>query len=199
MIICISEVLVFTNRLLCRESFLSRIEKTAKEKPKAIVLREKDLNEEDYKELAKKVIEICRRYGTQCILHSYVNTAAMLNHDALHLPFHKLLRLSDSQKSRFKLLGASVHSADEAVQAEFLGCTYITAGHIFDTDCKAGCPGKGLRYLREICESVEIPVYAIGGIKAENIADVIDAGAKGVCVMSGAMTCADVKKYLSSL
>ena len=102
MIICMSEVLVFTNRLLCRESFLSRIEKTAKEKPKGIVLREKDLNEEDYKELAKKVMEICRRYGTQCIQHTYVNTAEMLNHGALHLPFHKLLRLSDSQKSRFK-------------------------------------------------------------------------------------------------
>ena len=199
MIICMSEVLVFTNRLLCRESFLSRVEKIAKEKPKGIVLREKDLSEEDYTELAEKVIEICHRYGTRCILHSYVNTAAKLSHDALHLPLHQLRQLSDSQKNRFKLLGASVHSADEALQAEKFGCTYITAGHIFDTDCKAGCPGKGLRYLREICENVDIPVYAIGGIKAENIADVINAGAKGVCVMSGAMTCADVKKYLSSL
>ena len=192
-----SDILVFTNRFICTEEFISRIEKIAKEKPKGLVLREKDLCEEEYTALAEEVLKICRSYDTLCILHNFENVAVKLECDSLHLPLHKLRLLSDNKKQSFKCLGASVHSVNEAVEAEKLGCTYITAGHIYDTDCKAGSPGKGLQYLKEVCENVSIPVFAIGGIKAENVADLTDLGAKGVCVMSGAMQCLDVKKYLS--
>lgn len=85
---------------------------------------------------------------------------------------------------------------EDALEAESLGCTYITAGHIFETDCKKGLPGRGLAFLRNVCVSVSIPVYAIGGIHDGNIAAVRGAGAKGACIMSGLMQCEDVKEYL---
>lgn len=191
-----SDIIVITNRSLCREDFLTRIEKIALAHPTAIVLREKDMSEKEYKSLAAQVLEICNKHGARCILHSFPETAAELNCSALHMPLHRLSLLSSEERTSFKVLGASCHSVEDAKEAEKLGCTYITAGHIFDTDCKKGLPRRGLAFLKEVCESVSIPVYAIGGISADKVALIRESGAKGVCVMSGAMTCEDVQKYL---
>lgn len=196
MTISMCDILCITNRSLCKEDFLKRIEKIASANPKGIVLREKDLTEKEYKDLAAKVIEICNRYNTPCILHNFTKVAIELNHPYLHLPLHILDNISAEDRRKFKVLGASCHSIDDAVRAENLGCTYITAGHIFDTDCKKGLPGRGLEFLKNVCQGVKIPVYAIGGISSENIKAVKNAGAKGVCVMSGVMMCEDVEEYL---
>lgn len=191
-----SDIIVITNRSLCREDFPARIEKIALAHPTAIILREKDLSEKEYKSLAAQVLEICNKHGVRCIFHSFPEAAAELNCSALHMPLHRLSLLSAEERTSFKVLGASCHSVEDAKEAEKLGCTYITAGHIFDTDCKKGLPGRGLAFLKEVCESVSVPVYAIGGISADKVALIRESGAKGACVMSGAMTCEDVQKYL---
>ncbi|MCI6652340.1 MAG: thiamine phosphate synthase [Ruminococcus sp.] len=190
------DILCITNRSLCKEDFLTRTKKIASAKPKGVILREKDLTEKEYKDLAAKVIEICNRYNTPCILHNFTKVALELKHPYIHLPLHILDNVSAEDRRKFKVLGASCHSVDDAVKAEKLGCTYITAGHIFDTDCKKGLPGRGLDFLKNVCESVKIPVYAIGGISSESIKAVKSAGAKGACVMSGVMMCEDVEEYL---
>ena len=89
----------------------------------------------------------------------------------------------------FSAIGASVHSVDEAQRAQVLGATYLTAGHIFTTDCKKGLPPRGLQFLQEVCQSVSIPVYAIGGITLDpqKIETVLSCGASRVCIMSGMM------------
>lgn len=199
MIICMSDILCVTNRKLCGENFLTRIEKTAAAHPAGIILREKDLSESEYMKLAGDVVEICKKYNTLCILHTFASVAEKLNCRSLHLPLNILRTLSDKEKAWFKMLGASCHSAEDAVEAEKLGCTYITAGHIFDTDCKKGLPARGLEFLKRVCENVTIPVFAIGGIGFDNIAEVRKCGAAGACVMSGAMMCDDVEKYLGEL
>ena len=193
-----SDIIVITNSSICKEDFLLRIEKLAKAKPKAIVLRDKQLSESDYAVLAKKVIEICNKYNTQCILHNFPKVAEKLNHNALHLPLHILATLTDKEKSQYKILGASCHSIEDALKAERLGCTYITAGHIFDTDCKKGLPGRGLDFLKAGCISVSIPVYAIGGISRKNFSMVRNVGANGGCIMSSAMNCTIPQEYLNS-
>lgn len=194
-----SDILCVTNRKLCREDFLTRMERIARAKPAGIILREKDLSESAYRALAADVMSICRSYGVPCILHSFVHAAAALKAEAVHLPLPLLLQLGREDKARFSVLGASCHSVEEAKAAEANGCTYITAGHVFETGCKAGLPGRGLAFLKAVCGSVSLPVYAIGGIGPGNIAGVRQAGAKGACVMSGAMVCGDVQKYLGEL
>ena len=67
------------------------------------------------------------------------------------------------------------------------GATQIVLGTIFETECKKGLKGKGLDFVREICEACPIPVYAIGGISMERLSQVMDAGAAGGCMMSGFM------------
>ena len=193
-----SEVLCVTNRQLCREDFLTRLERIAAAKPAGIILREKDLPEADYRRLAEQTLELCRRHGVPCILHSFPDAAAELGAEGLHLPLPLLRALPEGKRAAFRRLGASCHSVAEAREAEALGCTYITAGHIFDTACKAGTPGRGLDFLREVCAAVEVPVYAIGGIAPENFRAVLAAGARGGCVMSGLMTCPDPAAYLAA-
>ncbi len=193
-----SDLICVSNRALCEEDFLLRIEKLAAARPAAIILREKDLSAAAYRELAASVLRICREQGTPCILHGFAAVAASLGCPALHLPLAQLRTLSAAEKAQFSMLGASCHSLEEAQEAERLGCSYVTAGHIFATDCKRGLPGRGLNFLSQVCAGVSLPVYAIGGISAENIAAVRAAGAAGACVMSGAMRCADVPAYLSA-
>ena len=194
-----SDILCVTNRKLCREDFLIRIEKIASAHPSGIMLREKDLDEAEYMNLARDVIKICKRYDIPCILHTFTEVAKALNSDALHLPLNLLRTLSEKDKSRFSALGTSCHSAEDAIYAQKQDCSYITVGHIFDTDCKKGLPGRGLEFLKSVCESVSIPVYAIGGITPDNICDIRKCGAYGACVMSGLMICDNVDKYLGEL
>jgi len=196
MITSMSDILCVTNRKLCREDFRSRIEKIAMAETAGIILREKDLSEGEYKVLAESVMNICKKYGAHCILHSFTGAAMELGCKSVHLPLHLLRSMPESEKKYFTTIGASCHSVEDAVEAERSGCTYITAGHVFDTDCKKGLPGRGLDFLREVCACVSIPVYGIGGIGSDNISLVRNAGASGGCVMSGVMVCEDVKKYL---
>ena len=190
-----SELLCVTNRQLCAGDFLERVAAIADQRPTGIILREKDLPEGEYETLARQALEICRARNVRCILHTFVPAAERLGADAIHLPLPILRQLTAAEKARFSVLGASCHSVEDTIEAQELGCTYLTAGHVFATDCKKGLPPRGLDFLGQACRAVDIPVYAIGGISAGNFADVLAAGAAGGCVMSGPMACSDVNEY----
>lgn len=194
-----SDILCVTNRKLCHEPFLQRIAKIAAASPAGIILREKDLSESEYRNLAAQVMDICRQYQVHCILHTFPAAAVALNATAIHLPLPLLRNMSQQEKQHFSVIGASCHSVQDALEAEQLGCTYITAGHVFATACKRGVPPRGTDFLKNVCENVRIPVYGIGGIGPENLDDVYHTGAKGGCIMSGLMTCEDVKQYMKAL
>lgn len=87
------------------------------------------------------------------------------------------------------MVGSSIHSPEEAIRAQKAGAAYVTAGHVYVTDCKKGLPPRGLEFLKEVCTKVTIPVYAIGGIHAGTgqIQEVMDCGASGGCIMSEMM------------
>lgn len=191
-----SDLICITNRKLCSNNFSDQIEMIASAHPKAIVLREKDLSEKEYEQLARQVMQICQKHGTQCILHSFSNVAIALGAVTVHMPLPLLQKMTPQEKSHFQIIGASCHSLEEAKEAQDLGCTYITAGHIFLTDCKKGLPGRGLPFLEEICKAVRIPVYAIGGISSQNIESVRKTGAAGACIMSGFMRCKTVEEIM---
>jgi thiamine-phosphate pyrophosphorylase len=134
-------------------------------------------------------MEICKRHDVPCILHTFINAAVKLGAESIHLPLPVLREMSAEDKEKFRIIGSSCHSAEDALEAERLGAAYITAGHVFATDCKKGLPPRGLDFLKAVCESVDIPVYAIGGISLEKMPQVLEAGAAGGCIMSGLMSC----------
>ena len=181
-------VIAVSNRKLCKRPFIMQIERVCQKHPKVLILREKDLVEEEYEILAKQVLELCKQYQVPCILHTYIETAEKLSHQMLHLPLPLLEEYSDRIQD-FQVVGCSVHSVEDAVKAEKLGATYLTAGHIYATDCKKGLPPRGLDFLKNVCARVRIPVYAIGGIHmgTGQIEEVIKNGAAGGCIMSEMM------------
>lgn len=184
--------IVITNRRLADIDFFERIEFLCDRKPRAIILREKDLSEEEYFELAKKVKKICDKKEVKLVVNSFIEVASLLEIKNVHLPFPMLENLIFEGKGdvlkNFKTVGTSIHSAKEAEQGERLGADYVIAGHIFKTACKENLEPRGLEFLKEVCERVQIPVYAIGGINNENTRLALESGATDVCVMSSAMT-----------
>ena len=195
MIMCTSKnedqyknIIAVTNRSLCARPFTEQIERVCSYHPKAVILREKDLPEEEYLLLAEQILGICGRYQVPCILHTYVNVAEKLEHPYIHLPLF-LLEKYQGKLGNFQQIGSSVHSVEDALKAQSLGATYLTAGHIYVTDCKKGLQPRGLEFLMNVCEAVTIPVYAIGGIHpgTEQLSEVMDHGAAGGCIMADMM------------
>lgn len=177
-----------TNRTLCRDDFLTRIDHIAKKGvADAILLREKDLTEREYLELAEKVLSICKSHNRRCILHTYYKAAKELGCKEIHLPLPLLQKMREEGEEWFTTVGTSIHSVKQADLARHLRADYMTAGHIFETDCKKGLPGRGLSFLRKVARKSDVPVYGIGGISADNAIQVMETGAAGVCIMSGFM------------
>ena len=215
-----NHIIAITNRHLCSRPFMEQLERVCKLHPHAIVLREKDMPEAEYLSLARDVIALCKKYDVQCMLHSFINVAMELEHPYIHLPLPILEKYASAScqhfmpdvistqsyknaagyQQFFKVIGTSVHSVEDAIKAEQLGATYMTAGHIFSTDCKKGLPPRGLDFLRNVCGAVQIPVYAIGGINIASsegndstlnvprLKEVMECGAAGGCIMSGMMS-----------
>ena len=181
---------VVTNRKLCGERFEDRIEKIASARPDSIVLREKDLSPIEYVELAKRCSKICLRHGVRFMANSFWNVAYKNGFDRIQLPFSVFSDHSEV-KNIFSEVGVSVHSVDEAVAAEKLGADRLTAGHIFATDCKKGIQPRGITFLSNICNAVNIPVHGIGGICFDNVGMIKDIGASGIYIMSELMKCHD--------
>ena len=164
-----------------------------------MILREKDLSEEEFRGLAVKVKDICERYDVPLSVNSFYKTAIGLGIKRVHLPLGILRDMNAEEKAEFDIIGTSCHSVEDALEAERLGAGYIIAGHIFETDCKKGLAGRGLAFLGDICCRTKLPVYAIGGICPKNAGRCISEGADGVCLMSSLMTAENVSEYMDSI
>lgn len=158
------------------------------------MFRDKDCKDSDYVKMAFKVLDISDKYGVPCSMYFHPDLFSNIH---MTMPMLQHFPLSDINAKRF--VGASIHSIEEAKIAEEKGVDYVIAGHIFETDCKKGLAPRGLDFLRKVCKSVKIPVYAIGGINPQNISQIAQAGADGACIMSGFMTCENLAEYIKDL
>ena len=161
------QVVAVTNRSLTERPFLEQIRRVCEMHPDALILREKDLSEKEYEELAKEVMAICAEYKIPCILHTFWRVAEKLKCDTVHLPLPILrqfvlekqnqknqkyresqnLSIPESQREIIQKIGTSVHSTEQAQEAQELGASYVTAGHIYATDCKKGLQPRGLDFF----------------------------------------------------
>ena len=188
-----SNIIAVTNRHLCNRPFMDQLRLICNYHPNAIILREKDLTEDDYTALLYEAKVICDQFHVHLIPHTFIQSAKKLGFHEIHLPFASFedIFLPENEKLRtsFSSIGTSIHSVEDAIKAESLGASYITAGHIYTTDCKKGLKPRGLEFLKEVCQSVHIPVYGIGGINLDpdRLNEIMESGATGGCVMSGMM------------
>lgn len=183
--------IVITNRHLVQGDFLKQLEKVTKLRPHALILREKDLTDDAYESLAKKVFDLCKREDITFFLHTKIEIARKIGCQNIHLSIPMLKGLSETEKKAltedFCEISISCHSMEDVEIAMAGGATQIILGTIFETECKKGVLGKGVEFVREICQKCPLPVYAIGGMNLQRLPLVIDAGAAGCCMMSGFM------------
>lgn len=97
------------------------------------------------------------------------------------------------------LMGVSVHSLEEALEAVEAGADYLTFGHIFPTESKPGLPPRGLEALQRVVEAVPVPVLAIGGITAQRLPSVLETGCAGVALIGGVMAAEDPVEAVRAL
>ena len=195
---------IISNRKLCEnENLEKQIEKifSAYERKiilknfdiVALTLREKDLNKNEYLKLIEKVYPICQKYKINLILHQNydLNLDEKYDIEGIHLSYSIFKSLNQNIKAelikKYKRIGVSIHSLDEAKEVESLGASYVIAGHIFKTDCKKGLEPRGLKFVEDLSSILSIPIFVIGGIDEKNSLSVIDSGAFSVCMMSTLM------------
>ena len=183
--------IVITNRALVQGDFLKQMQKVIQLHPHAVILREKDLSDEEYEVLAEKLLSLCNEEKVDCFLHSRISVAYRLGCKRIHLSIPSLEAMDEEKysqlKKEFQEISVSCHSMEDVEMAVKNGATQIILGTIFETECKKGLKGKGLEFVREICNACPVPVYAIGGINMERLQMVMEAGAAGGCMMSGFM------------
>ena len=195
---------IISNRKLCEnENLEKQIEKIFSAYQRKIILenfeiialtlREKDLYKNEYLKLVEKIYPICQKYRIDLILHQNydLNLDEKYNIGGIHLSYDSFKSLNKNIREglikKYKKIGVSIHSIDEAKEVEMLGATYIVAGHIFETDCKKDLEPRGLKFIQELSSTLTIPIFVIGGINQENSNLVINSGAFGVCMMSSLM------------
>ena len=195
---------IITNRKLCEnENLEKQIKKIFSAYEKKIILknfeiitltlREKDLGKNEYLNLVEKIYPICKRYGIDLILHQNydLNLDEKYKIEGIHLSYEIFKSLNKNIREglikKYKRIGVSIHSLEEAKDVESLGATYVVAGHIFETDCKKGLEPRGLKFVEDLSSILTIPIFAIGGMDEKNSQSVIDSGAFGVCMMSSLM------------
>jgi len=162
----------------------------------AVQLREKDLGGKDLFLLAEKVKSLCSRYQASLLINDRVDVALGVDADGVHLGQAALpVAAVRGLLGREKLVGVSTHSLEEAQKAENEGADFILFGPVYFTPSKAayGSP-QGLFPLRQVVEKISCPVYAIGGIKKENLAPVKAAGVRGIAVISAIIAARDPRE-----
>jgi len=179
------KTIAITNRKLVQGDFLTQIRKICGQKVDMILLREPDLSQEMYVELAKKVKAICDEHQVELRWHFFAKEAQETGEKSIHLPLTVLEK--KNKKICFEIISTSVHSVEEARRGKASGATELLVSNIYRTNCKPGVEGKGLLLIEKIKSETGLPVYALGGIDRDKISSCINAGADGICMMSELM------------
>ncbi len=201
--------LITDRRLFTNDySLFTAVEEALKAGVRAVQLREKDLPTRELLDMAYKMRELTARYSARLFVNDRADIAMCVNADGVHLgqnsiPAYAVRKAVNASRIthhalRF-LIGVSTHNSEEAVTAEKEGADFITFGPVYSTPSKLkyGEP-VGLESLKKGKEKISIPVFAIGGIKPDNIKEVINAGADGIALISGILSKNDVKRAAES-
>jgi len=156
-----------------------------------VQLREKDLPTRELYECAITLHAVLRGRAL-LLVNDRADLALAAGADGVHLPERSLPVRSVRQLAGAScIIGKSVHSVDAALQAAAEGADYLEIGTVYETASKADAEPGGVELVRSVCESVSLPVVAVGGITSTNAAEIVRAGAEGVAVIGAIMDPAD--------
>ena len=182
------------------EKFLNTIEEGIKGGVTVVQIREKTADTLDFYNLALQVKEITKKYDIPLIINDRVDVALAIDADGVHVGQSDMpCDITRKLIGPDKILGVSAATIDEAKKAESDGADYIGTGAVFPTKTKDDAPSVTKQELKEIVESINIPVVAIGGITLDNANQLTDTGIAGLSVVSAIMSSENPKKSSEKL
>lgn len=192
---------LITNRYLCSEDrYLEVLKEASYSGVDYVVLREKDLNNEELEKLYYKVKNIINK-DTKLIINNNVDIYEKVDADGIHLSFNKFMEAISKDKFKYskKIIGVSTHSLEEVKLVEKYNANYIFLSHIYETKCKEGLKPKGLELLKEAYGKIQnsnLKLVALGGILPNNSKDTLKY-CDDIAVMSTIMKSDNVENTIN--
>ena len=176
------------------ETFLKKVEQACQSGVTMIQLREKQLTTNQYYELAKIVKQITDTYQVPLIIDDRLDVCLAVDAAGLHIGDDELpVSVARQVLGTEKILGVTAKTVKRALEAEESGADYLGTGAIFPTTTKENAPITLISTLKDICQTVDIPVVAIGGLTCENIHQLSGTGIAGIAVVRDLMQARDIE------
>lgn len=163
-------------------------------------LREKELDKAAFLQEAREIGGLCRSYGVPFLINDNVEVAIACGADGVHVGQEDMR--ADEVRRRIgddRILGVSVHTPQEAREAVANGADYLGVGAVFPTATKGDAQAVSPATLRAICQAVEVPIVAIGGIGRDNLLSLAGSGVDGVALVSAIFSAEDIESTCREL
>ncbi len=163
-------------------------------------LREKELSDDNFLSEAQSIKRLCREFRVPFIINDNVDVALACDADGIHVG-QKDMAAGDVRAmiGPDRILGVSAQTVEQAKAAELQGADYLGVGAVFPTGTKQDADAVSKETLTAICQSVSIPVVAIGGITLDNAGDLSGSGIAGIAVVSAVFAADDITGATRSL
>lgn len=183
-----------------RQSLAQQVESALKGGVTCVQLREKSLNEADFLKEALEIKALCKQYGVPFFINDNVDVAIRCGADGIHVG-QEDMQAAQVRKlvGEHMMIGVSVHSVAEALQAVENGADCLGVGAMFPTATKPDASAVPLDVLRDICQAVSVPVVAIGGIGKANLPHLSKTGVDGVALVSAIFAAEDIEQECREL
>ena len=177
-----------------KQTLYEQVEAALKGGVTCVQLREKELDETAFLQEAKELCALCRRYGVPFLVNDNVEIAIACGADGIHVGQEDLAAGEVRRRvGENMILGVSVHTVEEACQAVRDGADYLGLGAVFPTNTKTDVEQMSNETLRAICDAVDVPIVAIGGINQGNILKLAGSGVDGVALVSAIFSAEDIE------
>ena len=176
------------------QSLYEQVESALKGGVTCVQLREKELAEEAFLEEAIKIAELCKQYQVPFFINDNVDIAIKCKADGIHVGQEDMIASQVRQKvGEDMMIGVSVHSVEEALEAVENGADCLGVGAMFSTSTKTDVDVLSKEILRDICSAVSVPVVAIGGIGKANMLELAGTKVDGVALVSAIFAADDIE------
>ncbi len=185
---------------LGKESLEEAVEAALRGGVTILQLREKQAPHEELVKTAMRLKPLCRRYGVPLIINDDVEAALEADADGVHVG-QEDMAVAEARRilGQEKIIGASAHNREEALEAQRQGADYLGSGAVFGSSTKKDATTLSREELTAVCRAVSIPVAAIGGITEENCLELAGTGVSGIAVVSALFAAADKEEAAARL
>lgn len=182
------------------ETLENQVEKALQGGATFLQLREKSLDDDIFLAEAKEVQKLCKKYQVPFVINDNVDIALAIDADGVHVGQSDMEALDVRKRlGPDKIIGVSAQNVQQALLAQKHGADYLGVGAVFPTGSKDDAEDVSFETLKAICQAVDIPVIAIGGITKENVSELKGSGICGIAVISAIFAQKDIKAATKEL